>query len=141
MQVYSDEKYNTSLPPDTLSLHFPVKGPLTIKSNKTFQYTFRGEIVDLNENEIDLKATFDPEIFFNIILPPIIFHAGYSLKRVSFWWTYLTLSCYGTRMPGASFNFNLSCFIYLVNIPRTAHLRGPHFFPKNLNNFGKVVSS
>lgn len=29
------------------------------------------------------QATFDPEIFFNIILPPIIFHAGYSLKRVS----------------------------------------------------------
>lgn len=85
MQVYgNDMKYNSSLPPDTLSLYFPVKGNYNYKTNKTFQYTFRGEIVDVQENEIDLKATFDPEIFFNIILPPIIFHAGYSLKRVSF---------------------------------------------------------
>ena len=31
--------------------------------------------------QIDQKTTFDPEIFFNIILPPIIFNAGYSMKK------------------------------------------------------------
>lgn len=73
-----DDDYNSTIPPDTLSLHFSTN----LKSNKSYQYIFRGEIVDFQNTEIDIKATFDPEIFFNIILPPIIFHAGYSLKRV-----------------------------------------------------------
>lgn len=50
--------------------------------NKTLAYSFNGEVRDVNNvNAIDQKATFDPEIFFNILLPPIIFHAGYSMKR------------------------------------------------------------
>ncbi|XP_011634114.1 sodium/hydrogen exchanger 7 isoform X7 [Pogonomyrmex barbatus] len=73
-------KYNQSVPPDTLWLRFPEDKGGGIIKNKTFAYSFRGEIYK-EDNEIDLKATFDPEIFFNIILPPIIFHAGYSLKR------------------------------------------------------------
>ncbi|KOC65499.1 Sodium/hydrogen exchanger 6 [Habropoda laboriosa] len=73
----NSSKYNQSVPPDTLWLRFPEdKGGGVIK-NKTFAYSFRGEIYK-QDNEIDLK------IFFNIILPPIIFHAGYSLKRKYF---------------------------------------------------------
>lgn len=84
LNVYGDKssKYNSSLPPDVLRLHYPTKLSANQYTNKTYEYTFRGEIFGVQDNEIDLKATFDPEIFFNIILPPIIFHAGYSLKRV-----------------------------------------------------------
>ncbi|XP_017882009.1 sodium/hydrogen exchanger 7 isoform X6 [Ceratina calcarata] len=79
----NSSKYNQSVPPDTLWLRFPEDKGGGIIKNKTFAYSFRGEIYK-QDNEIDLKATFDPEIFFNIILPPIIFHAGYSLKRKYF---------------------------------------------------------
>ena len=37
---------------------------------------------EADETVLYLQATFDPEIFFNIILPPIIFNAGYQMKRV-----------------------------------------------------------
>ncbi|XP_026319608.1 sodium/hydrogen exchanger 7 isoform X5 [Hyposmocoma kahamanoa] len=100
-----DTKYNLSVPPDILRFHFPDK--IQINSgdapvpNKTYAYSFRGEIVNLEQNEIDLKATFDPEIFFNIILPPIIFHAGYCLKRKYFFrnlGAILTFAMVGTAL-------------------------------------------
>ena len=49
---------------------YAYKGPLTSDSNSTATQDY------------EEKATFDPEIFFDILLPPIIFHAGYSMKRV-----------------------------------------------------------
>lgn len=69
--------------------------------NKTYAYNFRGAADQLDESEIDLKATFDPEVFFNIILPPIIFHAGYSLKRKYFFrnlGAILTFAIVGTTL-------------------------------------------
>ncbi|XP_061385776.1 sodium/hydrogen exchanger 6 isoform X4 [Danaus plexippus] len=98
-------KYNLSVPPDIVRFHFPDTIPISPGEvpvpNKTYAYSFRGEIVNLEQNEIDLKATFDPEIFFNIILPPIIFHAGYCLKRKYFFrnlGAILTFAMVGTAL-------------------------------------------
>jgi hypothetical protein len=56
----------------------------TKTKERMYAYIFKGELINRNDEkdkQISEKATFDPEIFFNIILPPIIFNAGYSLKR------------------------------------------------------------
>ncbi|XP_059507290.1 LOW QUALITY PROTEIN: sodium/hydrogen exchanger 6a [Stegostoma tigrinum] len=58
-------------------------------SGRFYEYTLKSEInpKDINNvenNEMLQKVTFDPEVFFNILLPPIIFYAGYSLKRRHF---------------------------------------------------------
>ena len=70
-------------PPDLLWLQ--VKSPSNQKNewNKTLAYSFRGEVSE-GSDAIDQKATFDPEIFFNILLPPIIFHAGYRYETTHF---------------------------------------------------------
>jgi hypothetical protein len=69
--------------------------------NRTLSYEFRGEVKDVDINEIDQKATFDPEIFFNVLLPPVIFHAGYSMKKRFFFrnlGSILTLAFIGTAV-------------------------------------------
>ncbi|XP_078039188.1 na[+]/H[+] hydrogen exchanger 3 isoform X4 [Augochlora pura] len=117
----NSSKYNQSVPPDTLWLRFPEdKSGGTIK-NKTFAYSFRGEIFK-QDNEIDLKATFDPEIFFNIILPPIIFHAGYSLKRKYFFrnlGAILTYALIGTTISALVIGILMYAFMQLI--PHLSH--------------------
>ena len=81
--VNSLEVKNITGPPDFLWLEISAihnQPAVSHLLNKTLAYSFKGEVRDA-DNPIDQKATFDPEIFFNILLPPIIFHAGYSMKK------------------------------------------------------------
>ncbi|XP_021925908.1 sodium/hydrogen exchanger 7 isoform X3 [Zootermopsis nevadensis] len=133
-----DSKYNLSLPPDTLWLRFPNRGGNPPLSNKTYAYAFREEIVDVEDNEMDLKATFDPEIFFNIILPPIIFHAGYSLKRKYFFrnlGAILTFALIGTTISSFVVGALMYGFTYLM-----PNLKGSFTFLDTLY-FGALISS
>ncbi|NWW41296.1 SL9A7 protein, partial [Panurus biarmicus] len=79
-------------------------------SGKFFEYTLKGEISpgkihNVEQNDMLRKVTFDPEVFFNILLPPIIFHAGYSLKKRHFFRNL------GSILAYAFLGTAVSCFI------------------------------
>uniref|UniRef100_A0A8C4FF29 Solute carrier family 9 member 7 n=1 Tax=Dicentrarchus labrax TaxID=13489 RepID=A0A8C4FF29_DICLA len=81
--------YHNKTPPSCSLKEGPVSTLLLNVSGKFFEYTLKGEINsreihNVEQNDMLRKVTFDPEVFFNILLPPIIFHAGYSLKKRHF---------------------------------------------------------
>uniref|UniRef100_A0A7E4VE29 Sodium/hydrogen exchanger n=1 Tax=Panagrellus redivivus TaxID=6233 RepID=A0A7E4VE29_PANRE len=83
MQVTAANGSRITQPPDFLLLgvHKPDNSVVN------FHYEMvEGFFADTktSEKHVERKTVFSPEIFFNIILPPIIFNAGYSLKKKHF---------------------------------------------------------
>uniref|UniRef100_A0A3Q0RXU8 Sodium/hydrogen exchanger n=1 Tax=Amphilophus citrinellus TaxID=61819 RepID=A0A3Q0RXU8_AMPCI len=115
-------------------------------SGKFYEYTLKGEISgnevnDVQDNEMLRKVTFDPEVFFNILLPPIIFHAGYSLKRRHFFRNM------GSILAYAFLGTVISCFIIgllmygcVMLMKQVGQLNGDFFFTDCLF-FGAIVSA
>uniref|UniRef100_A0A672JD14 Sodium/hydrogen exchanger n=1 Tax=Salarias fasciatus TaxID=181472 RepID=A0A672JD14_SALFA len=112
-------------------------------SGKFYEYTLKGEIRgdDVQDNEMLRKVTFDPEVFFNILLPPIIFHAGYSLKRRHFFRNM------GSILAYAFLGTVISCFVIgllmygcVTLMKQVEQLDGDFFFTDCLF-FGAIVSA
>ncbi|XP_069104244.1 sodium/hydrogen exchanger 6-like isoform X5 [Argopecten irradians] len=136
VMLTGNRTFHAFQPPSSLILNL---GPDENSTEKThsLKYNLWGIV---NENEqmapIVRAVTFDPEFFFNIMLPFIIFEAGYSMKRRHFFrnfgaiMTYAfigtTISCcvvggimYGlTRLMEIKFSLN-DCFFFGAIISAT----------------------
>uniref|UniRef100_A0A6Q2Z1W0 Sodium/hydrogen exchanger n=1 Tax=Esox lucius TaxID=8010 RepID=A0A6Q2Z1W0_ESOLU len=144
--------YGVHVPRDisnaTLSCHVNASPPTLLinVSGRFYEYTLKGEISasaisDVQDNEMLRKVTFDPEVFFNILLPPIIFHAGYSLKRRHFFRNM------GSILAYAFLGTVISCFIIgllmygcVKLMKQVGQLDGDFFFTDCLL-FGAIVSA
>ncbi|XP_077402400.1 sodium/hydrogen exchanger 6-like isoform X2 [Vanacampus margaritifer] len=115
-------------------------------SGRFYEYTLKGEVSrgkgrQVQDDEMLRKVTFDPEVFFNILLPPIIFHAGYSLKRRHFFRNI------GSILAYAFMGTVISCFIiglimygFVSFMKVVGQLAGDFYFTDCLF-FGAIVSA
>ncbi|XP_075957870.1 sodium/hydrogen exchanger 6-like [Anarhichas minor] len=115
-------------------------------SGRFYEYTLRGEVSrgnghQVQDDEMLRKVTFDPEVFFNILLPPIIFHAGYSLKRRHFFRNI------GSILAYAFMGTVISCFVIglimygVVSFMKVVGQLGGDFFFTDCLFFGAIVSA
>jgi len=81
-----------------------------------------GLLTNFSEEEVTFME-FDPEIFFYILLPPIIFEAGFSLKRRRFFQnigTILLFAIPGTIISTLVVSFGLCALMLATVIPLTS---------------------
>ncbi|CAG5128526.1 unnamed protein product, partial [Candidula unifasciata] len=82
--VLDDNRTFTSLdPPDYITVYLNRSNTSGAPHDKVI-YALKGALGSLEEPPLERTVTFSPELFFNVMLPVIIFEAGYSMKRKHF---------------------------------------------------------
>ncbi|KAG7467191.1 hypothetical protein MATL_G00150720 [Megalops atlanticus] len=138
--------YHNKTPPSCSLKEGPVSTLLLNVSGKFFEYTLKGEINsreihNVEQNDMLRKVTFDPEVFFNILLPPIIFHAGYSLKKRHFFRNL------GSIITYAFLGTAISCFVIgnlmygVVKLMQAVGQLGDKFYYTDCLFFGAIISA
>uniref|UniRef100_A0A8C2BKG8 Sodium/hydrogen exchanger n=1 Tax=Cyprinus carpio TaxID=7962 RepID=A0A8C2BKG8_CYPCA len=138
--------YHNKTPPSCTLQERPVSTVLLNVSGKLFEYTLKGEINlreihSVEQNDMLRKLTFDPEVFFNILLPPIIFHAGYSLKKRHFFRNL------GSIITYAFLGTAISCFVIgnlMYGVVKMMQVLGQltdKFYYTDCLFFGAVISA
>ncbi len=97
-----------------------------------------GVIGNFSSAEEGKVLSFEPNIFFFILLPPIIFDAGYTLKRKDFFANFgsiLVYAVFGTLITNLTFGYFLYLFAYLEWIPLSSAN------PLECLLFGAVISA
>ncbi|XP_051986930.1 sodium/hydrogen exchanger 7-like isoform X2 [Xyrauchen texanus] len=138
--------YHNKTPPSCSLKVGPVSTLLLNVSGKFFEYTLKGEINsreihNVEQNDMLRKLTFDPEVFFNILLPPIIFHAGYSLKKRHFFRNL------GSIITYAFLGTAISCFVIgnlmygVVKLMQVLGQLTDKFYYTDCLFFGAIISA
>ncbi|XP_075617264.1 sodium/hydrogen exchanger 9 [Balearica regulorum gibbericeps] len=134
--VYDCEKLKSG--PSTLLINI---------TNQVYEYQYKREISHHNVNghqgnAMLQKMTFDPSIFFNILLPPIIFHAGYSLKKRHFFrnlGSILTYAFLGTAV--SCIVIGLIMYGFVKAMVHIGQLKGWEFHFTDCLFFGSLMSA
>lgn len=133
-------------PPDYIIFNTRILGDTRANISHAYAYEFSGELEKPSSklNEQIQYASVEPEIFFNIILPPILLNAGLSLKRRHFFrniGAIFSFAFLGTTISVGTIGFLIYEAIQIINklMGGKFHL-AQQFSLANCLYFGAIIS-